>query len=68
MPTAARRDRRVARGALHVPDEAAEDRRHGRRRPQFVTVPKLPLDRAGGDPLGAGVVTAAEHKAEGLAD
>ena len=34
----------IARGALHVPDDTAEDRRHRRRREDFVTVPQVPLE------------------------
>ena len=69
----ARRQRRahrpVARGALLVPDEAAQDRRH--RQPSSrgsCTVPQIPIDREAEIVAAGGKITAAEKKAEGLAD
>ncbi len=63
------RHRPVARGALLVPDEAAEDQRHRRAWSRaFVTVPQIPIDREAEVVAAGGKITAAEKKAEGLAD
>ena len=65
--TSAPRDRPVARGAVHVPDAAAEDRRHRDAScREFVKVPQMPLDREAEIVAAGGKITAAEKKAEGL--
>ena len=59
----------VARGAVRVPDEAAERRRHGRRgeavRQGAATIT---FSREAELQAAAGKITATERKAEGLSD
>ena len=61
--------RPVARGAVHVPDAAAEDRRTPRRPSRSsCSAPQVPIDREAEIVAAGGKITAAEKKAEGLAD